>query len=98
MMSVFKIAEIKTLLRQDQNLVVVPPDFDGHAELLLSGVPKDRVKSLLSVMATGERCFLIMPESQYNYYKREEDNLISKAGDTIGHTRDSRDADTEASE
>lgn len=98
MTSVFKIAEVKKYLRQNPECIVVPPDFDAYAELILSGVDKDRVKPLVSITATGEKCFLIMYAHQYDFYKREEDKILAKAGDTIGQHNDSRNADTKASE
>lgn len=91
MTSVFKIAEVKHLLNEDPNYVVITPGFDEQVELIVSGIPADRVKVLLSIMATNANAFVIMPESQYKYYKAQEDSILSAAerGGTVGQNGDS---------
>ena len=79
MLSVFKVAEVKARLKEDPTCIVIAPDFDGQVELILAGIPKDSVKILLSVMSTDNKNFLIMPRSQYDYYRREEEKIIAVA-------------------
>ena len=89
MTSVFKIAEVKHLLKDDPSCVVIAPDFDTQVELIVSGIPKERVRVLLSIMATHENAFVIMPESQYQYYKKQEEQIIAAAerGGNVGQDR-----------
>ena len=91
MTSVFKIAEVKHLMKEDPTYVVITPGFDEQVELIVSGIPADRVKVLLSIMATNANAFVIMQESQYKYYKAQEDSILSAAerGGTVGQNGDS---------
>ena len=90
MVSVFKIAEVKHLLKEDASYVVIAPGFDEKVELIVAGIPKERVKILLSVMAVNDKAFVVMPKSQYNYYQKQEEEIIAAAerGGTVGQSRD----------
>lgn len=77
-MNLFQIAIMKSQLKDPENVIAVP-DPVLRAELIVCGIPSDRIKVLTCLEYLENKC-LVMTEDQYEDYSRKERELIEEAG------------------
>ena len=75
-MNLFQIVILKSQLKDPENIIVVP-DPVLRAELIVCGIPSDRVRVLTCLEYVGDKC-LVMTEDKYDYYIRKERELLEK--------------------
>ena len=79
--SVKKAQEIKSILNIHPNYYAVCPSVEMATELtIVHDIPAARIKVLASVMVAGHGDIVILSKRQLNYYQKQEDEILKKAG------------------